>query len=210
MRKRWTQIEEEILKKNYGKISNKELQKLLPNRTIDSLRGKAKLMGLLKSKDEHIETLQKETEKWEKLFKKEEEPAFMEGYNIGYIASIIVGVGWISLGIDRSLSNSLRAGVFIDNSDKMMIDFIYREIIPFAQFTKRVPKIENRKIQYRLSITNDFAIKLLLAKLSPFIIGKNEQAKLLLECIKLKENRTSNKISSDEWEIYRKMKELHK
>lgn len=42
----WTQIEEQILKDNYGKVDSKELDQLLPNRTHTAIVSHANFMGL--------------------------------------------------------------------------------------------------------------------------------------------------------------------
>jgi hypothetical protein len=46
MKHRWTEIEVEILKKNYCKMPRQKLQLLLPNRTLGSLSLKARNLGL--------------------------------------------------------------------------------------------------------------------------------------------------------------------
>lgn len=43
----WTEDEERILRENYSKIPMKELQKLLPGRTLASIMGKSKSFGLI-------------------------------------------------------------------------------------------------------------------------------------------------------------------
>lgn len=46
MKHKWTEIEVEVLKKNYSKMPRKSLQLLLPNRTIGSLSIKARSLNL--------------------------------------------------------------------------------------------------------------------------------------------------------------------
>lgn len=46
-RKKWTNIEEKILKDNYSNKSFAEIKKMLPNRTESSILGKARSLGLL-------------------------------------------------------------------------------------------------------------------------------------------------------------------
>ena len=48
MAPRWTSLEDKILKDNYSSIPHSELQKLLPGRSLDSIRGRAKVFGLHK------------------------------------------------------------------------------------------------------------------------------------------------------------------
>ena len=58
MAERWSQYEDEILKSNFDSMTYIELQKLLPNRTLDAIRSRAKMFNLRKlnmwTKEEEI------------------------------------------------------------------------------------------------------------------------------------------------------------
>jgi len=196
----WTKEEIEILKANWATSSRPQLLKLLPNKRWTSIRHKAVELGLTKV------AYAKYWRTYEKT-----EPLKLSDTDRGYLAGLIDGEG--SITIKKSLGKWYAPWIQITNTNIDVMNWLEETLGTKGIghiVAKEKPRKPNHKQTYNYNIGSVQGVKQVLEQIVDLLKIKKQQALLVLEFIRLKENKADYGILPEEEEIFNKVRELNK
>lgn len=197
----WTEEEVKILKSNYATASRDELLKLIPRHSWSAITSKARQFDLKRT---HY-AIYKHLLKRYRLKVAEK----------GYLAGIIDGEGNISLiKAKKKRGFLLTPSIGVANSDPNIVELLKRKM-RFSVF-HQMPNVfakgklipQRRKI-YRLRI-DGIAVLPLLEAITPYLVGKKEQAELLTHFCKIRLSKEwGEPYEKEEIQIHHRLKVLN-
>jgi hypothetical protein len=195
----WTPKEIDILKENWATSSRPRLLKLLPNKDWSSIRHKAVQLGLAK----------KAFAKYWRTYDKVK-PIRLTDIEKGYLAGLIDGEGTIR--IVRALRKWYAPLIQITNTDKSVMDWL-QEIFGKKKIGHLYIEKDKRSPNHRPKLVYNIAsvqgVKQILEQIVDILKIKKRQALLVLEFIKLKENKADYGVLPREIEIFEELKKLN-
>jgi len=191
---RWTEDEIKILKEHYIELDSRGIQKLLPHRTIRSIRNKAYRIGATKYQKRvlHFNTNLSDIER-------------------AYLAGFIDGEGTIDL--RGTKEGSVTPYIEISNTNKELILYLLRllRVEKFYKLRRTSPRSGKRcKDVYKLAIGGIKNVSRFIDLILPFLQGKKEVARLVLEFCRLRIENFRKPLSKRELEIARIVRKLNK
>jgi hypothetical protein len=196
----WSIVELEALRKNWSNKSKPELLDILPDKSWSSIRHKAFELGVKKERHR--------VRYWHTY--KEPPKVVLTDRQIGYFAGIIDGEGMIV--IKRAKENGAiyyAPYIGITNTDKGLMEKCM-EIFKGGRFiTKQMKKNPNWKTCYVYNIASVRGVKQILTQLVDEFTVKKPMAQLVLEFIKVKEEKQGFGLDPREEELFQKVRELN-
>jgi hypothetical protein len=194
----WTPKEIDILKENWATSSRPRLLKLLPNKDWSSIRHKAVQLGLAKK------AFAKYWRTYDKI-----DPIRLTDVEKGYLAGLIDGEG--SIRVSRALGKWYAPFIQITNTNKSVMDWL-QEIFGNKNIGRLYVE-KRRNPNYRPKFVYNVAsvqgVKQILEQIVDILKIKRQQALLVLEFIKLKENKVEYGVLPREIEIFEELKRLN-
>jgi len=187
----WSEEELEYLRKNYTQKPIEELSKKL-GRSIQAIRSKASFLGLRRSYST--------SDRW--LILKNATPIELSDKDKGWLAGIIDGEGSLTVHC-----NGRSPRLIIANTDPRIIERI-KQIIGNLGYINIVSRKPKRRTKYVFIITNPVNLYRLLKSLKDHLCKKKE-AELLIRLIEIRSNASSPKLSEEEKNIIKQLREIH-
>lgn len=161
----WKLRDIQFLERNYAKLDNNAISKAL-NRSIPSLMWKAHELGLLK----------------ESRFPKNIAP--LKEWQKGYIAAFLDGEGSVTLYKDKKYG--FRANIEFTNTNKGVLETIAKWLGVKGSIFKKDSYAQNC---LKLSISNHRVELWLLKQIAPYLIIKDERAKILKRYLEIRRSK---------------------
>lgn len=187
----WTQQECEVLRENWANNSRPKLLALLPLKDWSSIRHKAFELGLAK----------KAFAKYWRTYDKTEK-IVLSDVERAYLAGLIDGEGTVR--IMRALKKWYAPFIQVTNTDKSMMDWLQNILGTkgIGRLYVEQPKNPKFRTKYVYNIASVQGAKQILEQITDILTTKRKQAMLLLEFIKLKEEKADYGVLPREKEIF--------
>ena len=200
----WNQEELDILRANWEANGRPKLLSLLPLKDWSSIRHKAYELGLTK----------KAFAKYWRTYTKTPK-IILSDVERGYLAGLIDGEGTIR--VRRALKKWYAPFIQITNTNKAMMDWLEKVLISkgighlYSEKRSQKKYVENP--QYRTkhvcNIASVQGVKQVLEQTIDILTTKKKQAVLVMEFIKMKEEKADYGILAREQEIFEELKRLN-
>ena len=195
----WSVEELEILCRNWSIKTKPELLVLFPLKKWSSIRHKA--FDLKLKKEKHRDRY------WHTYWSCPD--IHLTDRQIGYFAGIIDGEGNIRIVRSKQKTGDYYAPfVGITNTSQLLIDKCMA-IFKSGRYHSEKRKRPHHKIKLVYNIASVKGVKQILTQILDELVVKNRQAELLLEFIKVKENKIGYGALPREIELYEEIKRLN-
>lgn len=195
----WTTEEKEILKANWAGCSGPQLLRMLPNKDWVSIRHKAVELQLAKK------AFAKYWRTYEKIA-----PIKLKTIDRGYLAGLIDGEGTIR--IVRALKKWYAPFIQITNTDKRVMDWL-QDLLGKKSVGRLYAEKKGRKPNFKPKFVYNIAsvqgVKQILEQIVDILKIKKQQALLVLEFIKMKEEKEDYGVLPREEELFEEVKRLN-
>ena len=196
----WTEKELDVLKDDFSKKVKPELLKALPNKRWTSIRHKAFELGL--KKDPH------RTHYFHTYWNCPN--IELTDRQIGYFAGIIDADGHLRITRSRQKTRDFYAPLIGITNTSMILIQKCMDIFKSGRFSAEKRSKPNHKIKLVYNIASVKGVKQILTQIVDELTIKKDRAKIVLEFIKIKEEKIEYGIDPREIELFEEMKRLNR
>jgi hypothetical protein len=141
----------------------------------------------------------------------------MRNTDLAWLAGIIDGEGSLVIFLRKNLSSSNRevitpsANLTITNTNRAIIEKCVGILVELdIKITLINPKLRAKRPQRRVNIRNYSSLEKLLVAVMPFLVGKTEQAALMLDFVRRASKRTAFRATDERHQYAVEMSRLNK
>ena len=210
----WDEDELRILRDNWATKSRPEILELLPNKDWCSVRHKAAGLHLFKiPKAKYWRTYCKINSNVESKNRLDIVSQLkLSDVDRAYLAGIIDGEGTIRI-MKTTIGPRFVPFLSISNTSISLMNWLTNIFGNYALggniYQKKFKPNDNNKAQYVFNINRSIGVKQILTLIIDCLKIKQEQAKLVLELIQVKENKATYGTVPQEFELYKKCRILN-
>ena len=196
----WTEKELDVLKNDWPKKVKPELLKALPNKRWTSIRHKAFELGLTKNRHR--------TRYWHTYWNCPD--IKLTDRQIGYFAGIIDADGHIRIVRSREKTRDYYAPfIGVTNTNKLLIQRCM-DTFNSGHFYAEKRSKPNHKTKLVYNIASVKGVKQILTQIVDELTIKKDRAKIVLEFIKIKEEKIGFGVDPREIELFEEMRRLNR
>jgi len=196
----WTKKELDVLKKDWPKKVKPEVLKALPNKRWTSIRHKAFELGLKKERHR--------TRYWRTYWKYPN--IKLTDRQIGYFAGIIDADGYISITRSRTKARDYYAPIMGVTNTNMFLIQRCMDTFKFGRFHAGKRNNPNHKTKLVYNIASVKGVKQILTQIVDELTIKKDRAKIVLEFIKIKEEKKGFYTDPREIELFEEIRRLNR